>query len=461
MTIFWILVAGLAGLALLFVLAPLLSNGSDAAEQADDVDLDQVNMDLFQQQIAELDADLAAGKLDQTQYDSARQDLEREVINNVARGKPSSSVETTRPNAVLPSARLTALALLVAVPAMTLALYQLLGSQEMIAHTAEGAAGQVAGHGGTPDGMPPLEELVAQLEQRMQQTPDDAEGWIMLGRTYFAMRDSVKAEAALAKAYALVPNDAQVLLAYAEAVAANNGNSLEGRPAELISEALALDPADVTARWLSGMVAFQRGQFTAATVAWKTVLEQLDPNSEDAAELRGLIDSAEQRAGVPEQSRLIAQADAPESNASEPPLTDEPAAPVVPSREPAQPAAADQPAASGAAIDVEVSLAPALAAGVPPNTTVFVYAKAAAGPPMPLAAQRVTVADLPIKLRLDDSMAMMPTMKLSSFPHLIVGARVSASGQAMPQPGDLEGETGPIPSSGSGPVTVTIDRMRR
>jgi cytochrome c-type biogenesis protein CcmH len=91
---------------------------------------------------------------------------------------------------------------------------------------------------------------------------------------------------------------------------------------------------------------------------------------------------------------------------------------------------------------------------------VFVYAKAAAGPPMPLAVQRITVADLPTSLRLDDSMAMMPAMKLSSFPQVIVGARISPSGQAMPQPGDLEGETGPIPSNSSGPVAVTIDRIR-
>ncbi len=316
MTIFWILVAGLAGLALLFVLAPLLGD-RPADQHADDIDLDEVNLSLFKQQVAELDADLAAGKLDQDQYDSARQDLEREALNNVGGqevgGATDDGAQATKPGVVLPSARLTAVALLVAVPAATLALYLMLGSQEMIPRLDAGAAGQVAtaqGHSGSADGMPPLGELVAKLEQRMQQNPDDAEGWIMLGRTYFAMRDAAKAETALAKAYALMPNDIQVLLAYAEAVAANNGNSLEGRPAELIAEALQVDPNDVTARWLSGMVAFQRGQFTAATVAWKAVLGQIDPSSEDAAELRQLIDTAEQRAGVPTDARLAAQSPA-------------------------------------------------------------------------------------------------------------------------------------------------------
>ncbi|MGB5734204.1 MAG: c-type cytochrome biogenesis protein CcmI [Thiohalocapsa sp.] len=464
MTIFWILVAGLAGLALLFVLTPLLSSSANSAEQTDDVDLDQVNLDLFKQQLAELDADLAAGKLDQAQYESARQDLEREAISNVD-GAKVGSARVKQPNAALPSARLTALALLVAVPAATLALYQLVGNQALIPQLNAGAAGQFAsstGHSGAPDGMPPLDELVAQLEQRMQQTPEDVEGWIMLGRTYFALGDPAKAEGALAEAYAKSPDDAEVLLAYAEALAANNGNSLEGRPSELVSQALALDPEDVTARWLSGMVAFQRGQFTSAAVAWKTVLSKIDPSSEDADELRKLIDNAEQRAGVPAAARLVAQAAAPgpEPDAAGATAPNEPAAAAASDAVQPEPATMDQPPADTAAVDVAVSLAPALAARATPETTVFVYAKAAAGPPMPLAVQRVTVADLPATLRLDDSMAMMPAMKLSSFPQIIVGARVSPSGQAMPQPGDLEGETGPIPSIGSPQVAITIDRVR-
>ena len=469
MTIFWILVVGLAGLALLFVLAPLLGS-SPAAEQPDDINLDEVNLSLFKQQVAELDADLAAGKLDQDQYDSARQDLEREALNNIGTQEVGSAADNgaqaTKTGTVLPSARLTAAALLVAVPAATLALYLMLGSQDMIPRLEANAVGQVAtaqGHSGGADGMPPLGELVAKLEQRMQQNPDDAEGWIMLGRTYFAMRDAAKAEVALAKAYELMPKDIQVLLAYAEAVAANNGNSLEGRPSELIAEALQVDPNDVTARWLSGMVAFQRGQFTAATVAWKAVLGQIDPSSEDAAELRQLIDTAEQRSGVPAEARLVAQSPAAAVNTG-PTSADGPAAPAPTSSANSgpgtEPETANQPQGSAAAIDVEVSLAPDLAQQAAPGTTVFVYAKAAAGPPMPLAVQRITVADLPTRLRLDDSMAMMPAMKLSNFPQVIVGARISPSGQAMPQPGDLEGETGPIPSSSTGQVAVTIDRVR-
>jgi len=450
MTIFWILAAGLACLAVLFAIAPLLS--PDTA--ANDVDQDELNLALFKQQLAELDADLGAGKLDQSQYESARRDLEREVLYDVRNG---SNAQAASVKAMLPGPRVTMLALALAVPASALVLYLAIGEQHIIPRLASGAGAVSApGHTGGAD-LPPLEELVTRLEQRMQQTPDDAEGWMMLGRTYFATGDLQKAETALARAYELTPEDAQVVLAYAETIAANNDNNLEGRPAELISEALKAAPNSATARWLSGMVAYQRGQFTAAAVAWKQTLSQLDPSAEDASELRQLIEEAEQRAGVPPEARQLAQADSiPPVDAGEASETRTGGPASIPAPEASDPAVAD----TNSGITVEVALAPELAERAAPGATVFVYAKAAAGPPMPLAVQRVTVADLPLTLTLDDSMAMMPAMRLSGFPEVIVGARVSASGQATPQPGDIEGETGPIASSTAAPVRVQIDSIR-
>jgi len=453
MTIFWILAAGLACLAVLFVIAPLFSPDTPA----NDVDQDELNLALFKQQLAELDADLAAGKLDQSQYESARRDLEREVLNDVSNG---SNAQAASVKTMLPGPRVTMLALALAVPASALVLYLTIGEQHIIPRLASGAGAVSApGHAGGSD-LPPLEELVTRLEQRMQQTPDDAEGWMMLGRTYFATGDTQKAETALARAYELTPEDAQVVLAYAETIAANNDNNLEGRPAELISEALKAAPNSATARWLSGMVAYQRGQFNAAAVAWKRTLSQLDPSGDDAAELRQLIDEAEQRAGLPAEARQLAQADSVPGDdagnaggATETPTQ-------APTSAPAPEASSTTVADTNSGITVEVALAPELAERAAPDATVFVYAKAAAGPPMPLAVQRVTVADLPLTLTLDDSMAMMPAMRLSGFPEVVVGARVSASGQAMPQPGDIEGETGPIASSTATPVRVRIDSIR-
>ena len=112
------------------------------------------------------------------------------------------------------------------------------------------------------------------------------------------------------------------------------------------------------------------------------------------------------------------------------------------------------------ALQVEVSLAEPLWREADVNHSLFIYAKAASGPPMPLAVKRLKVADLPVTVTLDDSLAMTPEMRLSNFPQVIVGARISASGQASPQRGDLEGETGPLAPADQPAVKVLIDRAR-
>lgn len=432
MIIFWILAAGLAGLAVLFIIAPLLRPEPTASGDTP-ADETAMNLALRREQLAELDQDLADGKLDQAQYEAARHDLERETLHDLDTATP---LPAGRPLA-LPGPRLTLAALAFAVPLGAVLLYLTIGNRDIIPQLEAGALAQAqaAGHGGGAEGMPPLDVLVARLEERMAQTPDDAEGWTMLGRTYFAMGDTANAEKALARAYALTPNESTLALAYAEVIAANHERSLEGRPAELIGAVLAAEPDNLNARWLSGMVAFQRGQYAGAATMWKPILPQIDPASEDATELKRLIAEAETRAGT-----------APGAT-----LTD--ASP--PAAEPAP-----QSDAAPAAVEVQVTLAPELAARVTPETTLFVYAKAAAGPKMPLAVHRGTAAELPLTVRLDDSTAMMPEMRLSAFPQVIVGARLSPTGQAIAQPGDLEGETGPVPSNGGAPVSVRIERVR-
>jgi len=462
MTIFWILAAGLLLLAALFVAAPLLGNRH---KDADDTDVDQarINLELFKQQLAELDADLAAGKLDRAQYESARHDLERELLRDIA----DFGTADTKPAAdtKLTGARLTGVALLFAVPATAVVLYLMLGNLTIIPQLEQvPVTSQAAQHAGAA-GTQSLDMLVQRLEERLQQTPDDGQGWTMLGRTYFATGRTQDAERALARAHELLPNDVQVTLAYAESIAANNDRNLQGKPAELIAEVLKAQPDDATARWLSGMVDFQRGQFQAAAKTWKQVLAQVDPASDDATELRSLIVQAQERAGIPPDQRLAAGGnptppEQPAVGAASPPRSS-PAQPATGAETPAPGAQRAPQAATAAALDVTVSMAPDLAGRMPPDTTVFVFARAASGPPMPLAVQRLKVSDLPTTVRLDDSMAMMPQMRLSAFPQVVVGARVSPSGQAMPQSGDLEGDTGPISSTDTGSISVTIDHVRQ
>ncbi|SDW37024.1 c-type cytochrome biogenesis protein CcmI [Thiocapsa roseopersicina] len=442
MIIFWILTAGLMGLALFFVALPLLQpeKATEAPEQ------DELNLTVFKQRLQELDADLAGGFLEQDQYAAARRDLERDLLRDI----PGELAASERRGAS--GGRWMAIVLAVAVPTAAVLVYNEVGHREIIKRI-EGVAlsGETQQPLVGPDGeeLPPLEVLVERLAERLAEDPNNVDGWLMIGRTYFTMRRPEQALEAVSRAYALAPERPDVMLAYAEALAANSNNSLEGEPAALIEQVLKADPDNVSARWLSGMLYYQRGQFTAAATAWQRILDEMDPASEDAADMREMITEAQTRAGAP-------------SNAAAAPSVPAAAEPTEPAA--AQRAQAESPAApaptAGASVTADVSLDQAISAGAAPDDIVFIFARAVAGPPMPLAVQRVQVKDLPTRVTLDDSMAMMPEMSLSSFPQVMIGARVAKSGQATPQPGDLEGESGPIDSAGKTQVAVVIDRIR-
>lgn len=448
MTIFWIMAAGLAGLALLFVVTPLLSQ----PKQNNDVDQDELNLAVFRQQLDELDADLAAGELDQHQYNASRRDLERELLYDVTGSGDNAKKAGTG------SGRWVAALLGVAIPAAAVSLYLYLGESAIIPRLEVAAnnpapAAPAAHPGAEGRQMPPLEVMVQRLAEKMEEDPENLQGWMMLGRSYFAVRQPERALYALEKAYGLAPEQPDVLVAYAEAIAANSGNKLDGRSAELIRAALVIDPQHTSARWLAGLVSFQGGGFEQAAAQWEELLASFDPQSSEADDLRGYIKEARSRAGLePDQVQT--------------PAPDQVAGAAQPTAAPAESApgtANDQSqtqAATAQGVTVEVSLAEPLWPQADVNDSLFVYAKAVSGPPMPLAAKRVRVADLPVTVTLDDSMAMIPTMRLSAFPEVTVGARVSKSGQATPQSGDLEGEVSPVKIGQAGAVKVVIDHIR-
>lgn len=448
MIIFWILTAGLMGLALFFVALPLLQpeKATEAPEQ------DELNLTVFKQRLQELDADLAGGFLEQDQYAAARRDLERDLLRDI----PGELAASRRRGAS--GGRWMAIVLAVAVPTGAVLIYNEVGHREII-ERLEGAAlnGEAQALVG-PDGqeLPPLEVLVERLAERLAEDPNNVDGWLTIGRTYFTMRRPEQALEAVSRAYELAPERPEVMLAYAEAIAANSNNSLEGKPATLIEQVLAAEPDNASARWLSGMLYYQRGQFTAAATAWQRILDEVDPASEDAADMREMITEARTRAGAPTSDSIGASPSAPAQNVTEP------AAQIAAQQTKTTSPASDAPSARVAASSViaDVSLDQALSAGAAPDDVVFVFARAVAGPPMPLAVQRLRVKDLPTRVTLDDSMAMMPEMNLSAFPQVMIGARVAKSGQATPQAGDLEGETGPIDSAGNTQVAVTINRVR-
>jgi len=236
----------------------------------------------------------------------------------------------------------------------------------------------------------------------------------MLSRSYAVLGQFDKAVTAYQRVVKLRPDDAQVHADYADALAMANGRKLDGEPERLLKRALALDPDNAKALSLAGTLAFDRGDAATAARHWERALQRIEPGSELAQQLQGALADARQRAGLPAK---LAEA---------------------PAQARAEAAVPAQPAAVGAALRVRVSLAPELAAKAAPDDTLFVFARASQGPKAPLAIQRRQVKDLPLELTLDDSMAMNPALKLSSVEQVVVGARISKSGNAMPQPGDMQ-----------------------
>jgi cytochrome c-type biogenesis protein CcmH len=267
-------------------------------------------------------------------------------------------------------------------------------------------------------------EMIKSLAARLEQNPNDGKGWAMLARAYAVLGRYNEALPAYEKAANLIQNDPVLLVDYADVLAAVNGKNLQGKPLELIRSALAIDPNNIKGLNLSGTAAFQAGDYTHAVGYWEKLLQLLPPDSPNAKQI----------------SNSIANARAREAG----------------QQPPAQGAA--QQNNGGAQISGVVKLSPELAGKAAPTDTVFVFAKAVSGSPMPIVVIRTQVKDLPQKFTLDDSMAMAPAMKLSNFQEVMVGAKISKSGSAKQQSGDLRGEVASV-KIGTNNVQLVIDKI--
>jgi cytochrome c-type biogenesis protein CcmH len=404
MTLFAVFGVLLVAGALLFVVPPLARRSARTSASRD-----AVNAAVYRDQLRELEADLKAGTLAADQYDKARAEIESRLAADLAIDRTAA-----HPSG---SARGAAIVLGIAVPVCALAVYVAVGNPRALAPQADAGA---APHGLSAQ---QFETMVGRLAARMQDNPGDAEGWMMLGRSYAVLGRFVESSRAYAKAAALVPDDAQLLADYADALAMAQGRTLQGEPEKILKRALTADPNNAKALILAGTAAFDRGDKTNAARLWERALLVLPAESEMAKRTRESI--AEARGSGP-----IAE---------------------VP--EPAK-------APGGGRVSGIVKIDPKLAAKVGPDDTVFIFARAAEGPRMPLAILRRQGRDLPVKFTLDDTMAMAPQMKLSAFPRVVVGARVSKSANASAQPGDLQGASAPI-AVGSERVSVIIDTELR
>ncbi|MHB8666534.1 MAG: c-type cytochrome biogenesis protein CcmI [Burkholderiales bacterium] len=409
MTLFWVYAALLTAVALAFLITPLVRGRGKAAAA---VSRAASNLTIFRDQLADLDEDLAAGTIDREQWEAARADLQRGLLEDA--GTPAAA-----PAASVRRSTAMAIVLAVALPLVAVSTYIAVGSPQGLDPSLESAASG-APHALTQD---QIEAMVARLAQRLKANPDDPEGWAMLARSYGALGRFADSAAAYANADARFPLNAQLLADYADSLAMSQGQTLLGKPEALIQRALKLDGNNVKALALAGTVEFEKRHFAKAAEYWKRILPLLPADSEMRNSIRASIKEAEDKqGGSSEMARDAAPAD--KAGAAKP-------ATAV--------AAAGKERVSGT-----ITLAPALAARAAPEDTVFVLARPAQGSRMPLAAVRGKVKDLPLAFSFDDSMAMNPAAKLSDFSEVVVAARVSKSGNVIPQPGDLEGVSKPV-----------------
>lgn len=412
MIAFWVVASIMIAGALALLLRPLLGKGKHSPSSS----RQETNLSVYRDQMRELDADFAAGTLDETQYRAARSDLESRVLEDSTGLEAGTSSDagaiTTGPRSVAVS-----IGIAVALPVMAVALYFWLGTPAGLNPQTQ-VADATKGHQTTPA---QIEAMVAQLEQRLQAQPGNVEGWVMLARSYASMRRFADSSAAYERAVALVPDNAPLLADYADVLAMSK-QTLQGEPEKIIRRALKIEPTNLKLLSLMGSSAFERQDYRAAENWWQKMLKLVPINSASVQSINNSIAEARRLGGM--SPRAIEPAPAPAMNAM---------------------------------VSGTVQLDPALRAQVDDSNAVFIFARAAGGGRSPpLAAMRKSVKDLPLTFTLDNSMAMIPNMNLSSAASVVIGARISKTGNVMPSPGDLQGFSQTV-KVGQKNILITID----
>ncbi len=412
---FWLLVILVLVIVLLLLLRPW-SHAGGAAVTNDD----PLRISIYRQNLRELDREFERGQLTAEQLANVRNELELSLLAELERSKPdSASADPGRHRASRWSVALP----VVLLSGLSIPLYLYLGNPQLnelkqFSRLAEQTEGD------TP---PPLDGVIPEMQIHLQKNPGDANGWLLMSDMYASMQQYVAAVDALESLYRLTGDDPDVMLRLANALVMANDGKFGGRPAELAQRVLAIEPENYTALLFAGMASDEAGDYKVSNQYYRRLLPALKDNA-------GLEQTITQ---------LIARNDQLLRDAG---------------IDPEVPAAAVETVA--VALRVAVSVATDLTGKFGPEDTLFVYAQAIDGPPMPLAVVRNRAGALPIEVTLDDSMAMMPAMKLSAFPRVKLQARISKSGNAVPESGDLTGLLADIEiATSTQPINLVIDTV--
>jgi cytochrome c-type biogenesis protein CcmH len=412
---FYLAAAAILVAALLLLLRPWFGkpqsnaiNAGDATSAGDA--LQTLNAAVHRDRLAELDRDLANGVLSATDHAEARDELQRQLLDDTA----------TREAAAVPvTGRTTALVLALLVPVLGISLYLLLGTPSAILSADEQALRANAA----------MEKMVTDLAQKLEKEPGNSEGWSMLARSYKAMGRWQDAEQAYKRIGPGLEKNATLLADLAE-VMAQQTRSFDGRPRELLQQALKLDPNNLQALLLAGTDLFESRRYREAIALWEHLLKQLEPGSEDAQAIEAGITRAREFAATASNGKVDART---------------------------------TPNGAAKAVSGRVELSPALRDKTKPDDVIFIFARAfnadgSPGPRMPLAAQRARVADLPLEFALDDAQAISPESTISTAVAVRVEARITRSGNATPAKGDLTGKSA-IVKPGTKGLRIVIDSV--
>jgi cytochrome c-type biogenesis protein CcmH len=418
MLVFWSLAALMTLVALAFVLVPLLRS-----RPATGPSNREANLEVLRGQRREIEADVANGILPADKKDEALAELVERAHDDLSSAPPAAD-RAGKP-------WVTATLVAIAVPLVAFGVYLVRG-------TPAAVDSQVAKFGTKP----PVSDkqivaMVETLAQKVRERPDDIQGWSLLARSMATLQRFPEAAEAYARLNTLTPNDPDILADYADVLGMAQGGTLAGKPYELVKQALALDPSHKKSLALAGTAALDARDFDSAARYWQALARALPPDSEDAGQVRAILAEVMTKAAAAGQvlGKTPSEAQAPAAGAA--------------------PRAA---ATNATSVSGSVSVAPEIAARVDKAATLFIFARAENGPRMPLAIVRSSAAQLPAAFTLDDSQAMAPNMKLSSVKAVRIEARVSRSGQAAPQPGDLVG-TSPVVQPGARDVKIILDKV--
>lgn len=445
MTTFIILCTLMALAAVAAVCVPLWVGGRTKG----DADRRAQVLAILRQQAADLEADRTAGRIDQDEYEESRLELERRVLEETKHDEEVRSGKSSR----MP--RIVALVLAVVIPCSAALGYYALGritamDPNFIA-MMEAQQASARGHSQRD-----MQEMLDDLKAKLAEDPRNANGWFLLARTAASMNRFDEAVEAFQKLNALVPNNADIIADMADMMAAANGKVITPDIEKLLKKALVLDPTQWKALALLAINAWDRQHYAEAAQYWERLLANVPADFPDRDQIQANIHEAKRLGGVNDNISAVSPS-AREAAA--------PAASGEPVVAPGAPTTSAPPTASPAdlkAVAGTVELDASLKGQVKPDDVVFIYARPASGSRMPVAFTKVTVKELPYKFELNETMRMaMGVETLSSVKSVIVGARISKTGNFMPQAGDLEGETANPVAVGERDLVVRITTERK